>query len=226
MASGGSPCHDDEAVGEKHRFEDAVRDEDDGPFLVQPQAQEILVELEAGDLVERREGLVEEEETWPGDERAGNRDAHLHAAGELARIGAGKAVEPDRGDRLGDARRGGAAGGPGEAQRQIDVVGDGCPRHQRRLLEDETYGPRAGRAATRGTVGDPARAAARLGKAGDDAKQRALAATRGAEQADEGAAFDGKIDAVERDDAVAEGLTDAVEGDEGRQASSSCRPFY
>src|SRR6266849_1526828 len=54
----GAPGHDDDAVGEEYRFEDAVGDEDDGPALAPPQPQQILVELEPGDLVERCEGLV------------------------------------------------------------------------------------------------------------------------------------------------------------------------
>ena len=38
-----------------------------------------------GCLVERGEGLVHQQYIRPGDEGAGDRDAHLHAAGELAR---------------------------------------------------------------------------------------------------------------------------------------------
>ena len=50
-------------------------------------AQQILVELEAGDLVERGEGLVEQQQPRLGDQRARDRDAHAHAARKLARIG-------------------------------------------------------------------------------------------------------------------------------------------
>ena len=53
-------------------------------------AQQIVVELEAGDLVERGEWLVHQQQLRLGDQRAGDRDAHLHAAGQFARIGAAR----------------------------------------------------------------------------------------------------------------------------------------
>ena len=52
-----------------------------------PQPQQILVELEARDLVERGERLVEQQKPRFGDERPRDRDAHAHAARKFARIG-------------------------------------------------------------------------------------------------------------------------------------------
>jgi hypothetical protein len=83
-----------------HRLVHAVGHEDDGPALAGPERQEIVVELEARDLVERRERLVHQEKLRMGDERSRDRHAHLHAAAELARIGLLEAVEPDHLDRL------------------------------------------------------------------------------------------------------------------------------
>jgi hypothetical protein len=46
-----------------------------------PQRQQIVVELEAGDLVERGERLVHQQQLRLGDQCARDRGAHLHAAG-------------------------------------------------------------------------------------------------------------------------------------------------
>ena len=62
-------------------------DEDDGLAQVAPQREQIVVEPEARDLVERGERLVHQENVGIGDQRAGQRDAHLHAARQFARIG-------------------------------------------------------------------------------------------------------------------------------------------
>src|SRR4051812_18028692 len=78
---------DGDAGGQVGRFVDAVGDEDDGEALAAPEVEELVVQPPAGDLVERREGLVEEEEARPCRERAGDRDPHLHPSGELPRIG-------------------------------------------------------------------------------------------------------------------------------------------
>ena len=53
-------------------------------FLVRaPQFEKLLVELVAHDLVERAEGLVHQEQLRVEGERAGDRDALLHAARQL-----------------------------------------------------------------------------------------------------------------------------------------------
>src|SRR3546814_20349805 len=51
--------------------------------LALPEPQELLVQVVAGDLVERPERLVHQEEIGLEAERAGDRDALLHAAREL-----------------------------------------------------------------------------------------------------------------------------------------------
>jgi hypothetical protein len=70
-----------------------------------PERQEVVVEPEARDLIERRERLVHQEETWLGDERARDRGAHFHPAGKLARIAVGKFGKAYARERVGDARR-------------------------------------------------------------------------------------------------------------------------
>src|SRR6185437_16418069 len=91
-----------------------------------------------------------------------------------------------------------------------DILGDGRPRHERRLLKDEAdmrcVSPVAPADATRG----------RLRETGDNAQERALAAARGSKEADEGLPPDREIDARERLGAVAEAARDVLEGEERR----------
>src|SRR4051794_5704144 len=84
----GPGAHDDDAVREIDRFIDAVGDEDHGPLLRLPKAEEIVVEAEAGDLVEGRKGRGPQPNPRLGGEDAGPRNAPLHAAGERAAVGA------------------------------------------------------------------------------------------------------------------------------------------
>ena len=50
-----------------------------------PEQEQLLVQMVAGDLVKRAEGLVHEQEIGLEAERAGDRDALLHAARKLPR---------------------------------------------------------------------------------------------------------------------------------------------
>ena len=102
-----------------------------------PQRREVVVEPLARELVERAERLVHQQQVGLGDERAGDRRAHLHAAGQLARKMARErrrarpAPAPPRPSRRPRARR------AGEVERQAHVGVDARPRHQRRRLEHE-----------------------------------------------------------------------------------------
>ena len=69
-----------------------------------PHLQEIVVELEARDLVERGERLVHQKQRRLGDQRARDRDPHAHAAGQFARIGAAEFRKSDAVERRHDAR--------------------------------------------------------------------------------------------------------------------------
>jgi hypothetical protein len=119
LGTPGPRRHHHDAAREIDALVDRMRDEDDGAAELALQPQDIVVELEAGDLVERGEGLVHEQQLRPQRERAGDRDAHLHAAGQLARIGVRELVEADQREagidrlrcRLATRRRAGAAAG-------------------------------------------------------------------------------------------------------------------
>ena len=68
---------------EEHRLGDRVGDEDHRLLGLRPELQQLLVQMVAHDLVERAERLVHQQQVGIEGERAGDRGALLHAAGQL-----------------------------------------------------------------------------------------------------------------------------------------------
>jgi hypothetical protein len=58
-----------------------MRDENHGAAQLLPHLQQIVVELEAVDLIKRGEGLVHQQQLRLGHQRPRDRSAHFHAAG-------------------------------------------------------------------------------------------------------------------------------------------------
>ena len=206
--------HHDDALREIDRLEHRMRDEHRREAVLPPQRQQVVVELVARDLVERRERLVHQQDLRMRHQRARDRDAHLHAAGEFARIGFLEALQPDQRQHLGRARLRLALADARERQRQHHVLQRVRPRHQRRVLEHEAeIGLRlAARRMRRGRPVD--RAGARRAEARDDAQQGRLAAAGRPEQADELAVAQIEIDAADRERAVRELLGDVADRNE------------
>ena len=77
---------DGNAVAQAQRLVQVVGDEDDG--LVEPglQLQQVVLHLAAYQRIQRREGLVHQQDLGIGGQRAGQPHPLLHAAGELMRI--------------------------------------------------------------------------------------------------------------------------------------------
>ena len=94
LDGGGAGAHHDDAVGKLDGFVDIVGDEDDGFALRLPDAQQFTAHDEAGDGIERAEGLVEKEHVGVDGQRARHFEPLLHAAGER------------RADRLSQSLRG------------------------------------------------------------------------------------------------------------------------
>jgi hypothetical protein len=93
-----------------------------------PQIEEIAAQSFGGQDIERREGLVEQQDIGIDDERAGKPDALPHAAGQFLRVGILKSVEPDQIDRT---DRPPPPLGTGDAQSlepELDVAEHGQPR--------------------------------------------------------------------------------------------------
>ena len=113
--------HDGDAGRQVNRLEDAVRDKDDGRAAAFPKPQQIVVQRHPGNLVECGEGFVEQQQIGVGHERAGDRDAHPHAARQLARI---SLLEPGETDRAQFGHGALALGRPNpaiEAKRQYNI---------------------------------------------------------------------------------------------------------
>ena len=101
------------------------------------QHREVLAEDHPGLLVERAERLVHQERAGFQAERAGQRRALAHAAGELRRIVAHEVLEPDRLQRLPRARLLLGLRHALEHHAELDVLDDRAPGKQRVLLEHE-----------------------------------------------------------------------------------------
>ena len=161
----GRARHHDHALRQIDRLEHRMGDEDDGLAQVAPQRQQIVVEPEAGDLVERRERLVHQQNIGIGDQRARQRHPHLHAAGQFARIGIGE-IRQARPAPAPRRRAPSACVGRRmrELQRQAHIFAHAGPRHQRRLLKHEADRMRPCAAPARWATLHRARRSARSGR--------------------------------------------------------------
>jgi hypothetical protein len=147
--------------------------------------------------VERSERLVESSTGGLVDERPHQRDALVHAAGELRRPAVGDALEPDQLEGARDPLAHLALRRTRGAQAVGHVVEDVQMREQRVALEDHVQRPPFGRQPHEvGAVeGDPP--LGRRLEPRDHAEQRRLAAPARPEQRHELAATDVEVDAVD-----------------------------
>ncbi|OLT20400.1 hypothetical protein BJF78_09935 [Pseudonocardia sp. CNS-139] len=210
------PGHHDHPVGQQHRLVDVVRHEQGGDPLLHPDPRQLQVHPPPRHRVQGAERLVEQQDVRFEGERAGDRDALAHAAGELARPRVLEAGEADEREQVADPLPVHRAAR--HAERQRDVLPRRRPRQQRVLLERDAEPVRAdevGRAA----LLDGDRALGGLLQARDHAQHRRLAAARRAEQRDELAVPDREIEPFERAHGGAaaerEVLDDAGQGDCG-----------
>jgi hypothetical protein len=190
--------HHRDAVGQAHRLFLVVGDQDRGDAELPLQPLDLDLHVEPQVLVERPEGLVEQQDARLHRERAGERDALLLAARELAGHAVGERLELHGGEHARDPLADQVARGVPGAQAVGDVLVHRHVREQRVVLEHH-----ADVAAARGQVIDGAAVhpdAARGGhdEAADDPQQRGLATAARAQQGDQLARLDGQADAVHR----------------------------
>ena len=87
---------DDDLVAEQERLVDVVGDEHDRLAELALQSEQLLLQLGADDRVDGAEWLVHQQDVRVDRESAGDADALLLAARELARVAIGEGpVEPD-----------------------------------------------------------------------------------------------------------------------------------
>ncbi len=161
--------------------------------------------MRAGQRVERAERLVHQQHARLDRQRAGDADALLHAAGDLARQ---LVLRRQQADKI--ERGAGALGQLGALfrraenplHRQVHVLEAGQPGQQRVVLEHH--------GAVRAGPGDFAlgaqqHAAGRAGQAGDQVQQGGLAAAGMADQGDELALLHRQVDVAQRDEGALAG---------------------
>ena len=188
----------DHAVGEHQRVERGVGDEDSGPPAVAEGPAQQRPHRRHGVDVQRREGLVEQQQVGARGERAGERDPLLLAAGELRRPPVGEPGHVDGVEQLPGAGRRGAAGHPLGTRPERDVGQRGEVREQQGLLGEEPDAtPVRGHVHT--GVGerpatDPDVPGVGPQQAGEDVEQRRLARPVGAEDGQHVARVDGDRD--------------------------------
>jgi len=137
----GAIVEEGDAGGEHESLADVVGDEEGSFADAAAQVEKEVLEVEAGDGVERGEGFVEEEQRWVGGECAGDADALALSPGE----GAGEAiaefggVQADGLEELGGAG-GDAVRGPGfEAGDEAYVGIDGPMGEESGVLDDVAH---------------------------------------------------------------------------------------
>jgi hypothetical protein len=114
-----------------------MSDKNNGLLRRLPQRQQIVVEFEARDFIQRSKGLVHQKQMRLRHQSARDGDTHLHAARQFARIGACEIRQTDTLQSLRNLRP--RLDGPdaGQLQRQADILCDGSPGHERWLLKHE-----------------------------------------------------------------------------------------
>ena len=205
-------------MGDHHDRAAAVRCDD---------REQLVLQARAGQRVERAERLVHQQHLRLHRQRAGDADALLHAAGDLARALVRRRRQADQRERRVGARlQLGAALGRAEhaLDAEVDVLEAGQPRQQRMVLEHDGA-LRAGPGDL--AVGAQQHAVRRPGQPGDQVQQGRLAAARVADQRDELALRDAQVDVAQRLEAALrrlEGLLDVGDVDElGRRSTGRRR---
>lgn len=124
-----------------------MRDEQPGEAALGDQVLQLGLEVQARDLIEGTEGLVEQGEGGVRHEAAGQGDAHPHAPGELARVAIVESGEPDGVQRLPCPLAPLGLGAAAQLPDEFDVAQRGAPLQQGRVLEhvgdDGAVGTRA-----------------------------------------------------------------------------------
>ena len=195
------------------RLADVVGDEDDRAPGLLPDPVQIVVQLVAGDGVERREGLVHQQQLRFLGQGAGQRAALTHATRQLMRPALGEVDQADHAEQPVDRLVALGAAHLVDAHRELDVAPDGEPGQQSRILEHDR----------RAAVGDVDGALGRLVEPGDHRQQRRLAAPGSAEDAEELTAGDFQGHVLECGEgglAMAENLCDPSQGHKGSSGST------
>jgi hypothetical protein len=114
-----------------------VRDEQGGGRRALVDLQQLQVQPLAGDLVDGGERLVEQQDVDADHQQPRERDALLHAAGEMARVGVLEAGEANELEQLVRLALGGVVGLPAQCARQQRLLERRPPGQQGGPLEHQ-----------------------------------------------------------------------------------------
>src|SRR5215211_6031289 len=195
LDAAGAGGHHDHTRGKKDRLLDIMRDEEHGLLLALPDAEQELLHQRSGLVVEGAERLVEQQDRRLVGQRARDRGALLHAAGELLwvmlrKAGKSDPLKPLAHDATARGRRNALL-----AQPERNVVGDGEPGEQSvGLKHHAAIGPRPG---DRPPIEhDPP--GGRAVEPGHQPQQRRLSAARRPKNGDEIVVADVEVNRLER----------------------------
>ena len=127
--------HDGDAVANAHGFVQIVRDEDDGAALDLLQAQQLGLHFGADDGVQRREGLVHQQDGRVRCQRTGQAHALLHAAREFVGVAGAPGAQAHLLQRILRLLLAGGTVHTGQFQAKGRVVQHRQVRHQRKRLK-------------------------------------------------------------------------------------------
>lgn len=179
----------DGAVGQEGRLGNGVRDEDDRHPAAAPEIAQLLLQPEAGDLVQRGEGLIEKKQARFCDQRTGQGGTHPHSAGQLSRIPHLGVTEPNLFESGACAGVAFHAAHAHQFQWQGGVVEYRPPGKQVCVLEHE------GRLKPVDVRGQGDAAAVGLREAGDEAEEGRFATAGRAENRQEFPGVNGEVQA-------------------------------
>ena len=197
--------HHADAVGEIAGFLQIVGDEQHRGPQLHPQLLHDRPQFLAGELIERAERLVEHQKLRLVHQRAAQRGALQHAAGQLPGMLVAEIGEPDfLEQRFGAVAKFGLALGAvllpkrrHDLQRQHDVVAHRQPRQHGRVLERHADAHRLGADLA---AGDIDVAGARVDQPGHELEDGRLAAAGRTDQRDEIALLEAQVGQAERVD--------------------------
>ncbi len=192
----GPRTHHQHGVGEVDRLGQAVGDEEYRLAGLFPDVEQVVPHAGARLLVERRKGLVHQDQTRVLREAARDGDALPHAARQLVRIVVRKFAQAHELEQRRATLAPRRAVHPAQVEREFHVGERGFPRQQRRVLEHHPDLVRHGCA--NALAFDARLPARRRDQAGEDLEQRGLAATARSDQRDEPPFLDRERDVGKR----------------------------
>ena len=183
--------HDGDPVPEVDGLVDVVGDQDRGHALASRDPFQFVLKPQPGQRVQGTQRFVEQEEARLVDQGARDGDPLRHATRQLRRIGVGEPIEADQPQVIGDERPLLGLADPAAAQGRGDVALHVEPGQQPVVLEhDRAVGTRP----LHRTAVDPQLAGEIPVEPEDQPQQGRLAAARGADDAQELALPDRKVD--------------------------------